>query len=105
MKCDGPLDLRLADAVAVLAERFEHAGGDVRAARIEHGVVVGEGDLGEDFAVDVAVERRPAAVAVLHAEQPAQAALARPGRACGVAGLAGLAPGAISTMAVSSVSG
>ena len=50
---------------------------------IEHGVVIGEGNLGEDFAIDVAIEGRPAAVAILHAEQPIDAAagsgdLARP---------------------------
>src|SRR5262249_3134789 len=72
---DGAVDRSMAGSVAGLAERFQDAGGDVGAARVEHGVVVGERDLGEYLAVDVAVERPPAAVAVLHPEYPAEAAL------------------------------
>ena len=72
---DGLFHLGMADPVAVMPERFQHARGDVRAARVEHGIVVGERNLGQDFAVDVPIERRPAAVLVLHAQKPLQAAL------------------------------
>ena len=56
--------------MAEVPERFEHAGGDVGTTRVEHGVVIGERDFGQDFAIDVAIEGRPAAVAVLHSQQP-----------------------------------
>src|SRR5262249_20281776 len=36
-------DLWMIDAETVMTERFEDAGGDVGTARIEHGIVVGEG--------------------------------------------------------------
>src|SRR5207247_5707371 len=75
---DRPPRLRVVGVIAVVAERFEHAGGDVRAARVEHGVVVGERDVFEDLAIDVAVESRPAPVAVLHGAEPGQAPLSWP---------------------------
>ena len=46
--------------------------------------MVGEGHAGEHLAVDVAIEGRPAAVAVLHGLQPAQAALHGGNRAVGL---------------------
>src|SRR4051812_3312240 len=62
-------------SVVKLAQCFEYAGCDVRAAWIEHGVMVRKRNLGEDLTVDVAVESRPAAVLVLHAQQPVQCPL------------------------------
>ena len=60
---------------AVVAEAFEHAAGDVGAGRVLHGVVVGEGDVFEERAVARAVEGGPAAVVVLHGQEPVDAAL------------------------------
>ena len=42
---------------------------------IDHRVVIGEGDVAEELAVVVAIEGPPAAVVVLHGQQPAQAAV------------------------------
>src|SRR5207244_2068101 len=70
-----PLHLRVVHTITELAERFERTGGDVGAAGIEHRIVIGERHLGEDFAVDVAIKCGPAAVVVLHRQEPAQAAL------------------------------
>ncbi|OAI49670.1 hypothetical protein AYO44_18335 [Planctomycetaceae bacterium SCGC AG-212-F19] len=61
-----PVDHRFADTMAVMAQRLEHTRGDVRAAGVEHRVVIGERHLRQHFAVDIAIERRPAAVGVLH---------------------------------------
>ena len=59
----GPIDGRIAHAAAQLAQRFQHAAGQVGRARVDHGVVVGERHVAEELAVVVAVERPPAAVA------------------------------------------
>ena len=67
-------------AVAERAEQLEDPRRDVGAARVEHRVVVGERDLGQDLVVDVDVEGRPAAVAVLHREQPVDPAAGRRAR-------------------------
>ena len=58
-----------------MPQAFEHAAGDVRAARVLHGVVVGERNLFQHRAVLGPVERRPSAVVVLHRQQPVDAAL------------------------------
>ena len=73
----GPIDGRIAHAAAQLAQRFQHAAGQVGRAGIDHGVVIGEGDVAEELAVVVAVESAPAAVAILHGQHPAQAAVDR----------------------------
>ena len=69
----GPIHRRIAQAASQLAQGLEHAAGEVRRAGIDHGVVVGEGDVAEELAVVVAVEGPPAAVAILHGQQPAEA--------------------------------
>ncbi len=51
-------------------EALDHPAGDVRTGGIEHGVVVGEGNLVQDLAVVVFVERGPAAVLGLHGQYP-----------------------------------
>ena len=56
------------------AKAFDNAGGDVGGRRIDHGVVVGEGNVAEEAAVVVAIEGAPAAIAILHAEKPLDAA-------------------------------
>src|SRR5262249_50397000 len=71
---DAAIDLGMPNADAELAESLQNTGCDVGAARVEHGVVVGEGDLGEDLVVDVAIEGSPAAVLVLHLHEPGKAA-------------------------------
>src|SRR5450432_2282439 len=59
---------------AKAAEAFEDAGGDVGGAGIDHGVVIGERNVAQESAVVVAIESAPAAIAILHAEEPLQAA-------------------------------
>src|SRR5450432_1188988 len=59
---------------AKAAEAFEDAGGDVGGAGVDHGVVIGERNVAQKSAVVVAVESAPAAVAILHAEEPLKAA-------------------------------
>ncbi len=44
----GAAYLRMIAAESVMSQCFENAGGDVGAARIEHGVVIGEGNARED---------------------------------------------------------
>src|SRR6185503_21354662 len=81
---DGALDrLELARA-AKGAEELEPATRQVLGGRIEQGAVVGERDVVQVDAVVVGVERRPAAVLVLHAEEPADPALLRQPRAVGI---------------------
>jgi hypothetical protein len=61
-------------AQAVRRQRFQHPPGDIGAGGVEHGVVVGEGNLAQELPVVVGVESRPAAIARLHGEQPVERA-------------------------------
>src|SRR5262249_46598581 len=72
-----PIDLLIPRLEAVMPQRLQDTCRNIRTAGVEHGVMVGKRNLGENLAVDVAVERRPAAVAVLHPEQPVDATLLR----------------------------
>src|SRR6266545_6655270 len=47
-----PVYLSMADANPELPQRLQGAGSDIRTTRIEHGVMIGEGYAGDDFAVD-----------------------------------------------------
>ncbi len=60
---------------ATVDESFHHAAGDVRARRIEHRVVVGEGNVTQKLPVIVNIESRPAAIFALHGEEPIHRAL------------------------------
>ena len=57
-----------------VAEQFQDARGDIGAFRVEHGVVVGEGDFFQDALGAILVEGGPAAVLALEGEHPVQAA-------------------------------
>src|SRR5207247_2520215 len=59
------------------AEELEAAPGQVLRRRVEQGAVVGERNVVEVEAVVVGIERRPAPVLALHAEEPAEPALLR----------------------------
>ena len=72
---DGPIDVRIAQAAAKLAEGLQHAAAKIGRAGIDHGVVIGERHIAEKVAIVVAIERAPAAVAILHGEHPAETAL------------------------------
>ena len=71
---DEPLDAAPHRAViaahSVRRQRFQSAPGDVRAGGIEHGVVIGEGNVVQKLPVVVGVESRPSAIARLHGQQP-----------------------------------
>src|ERR1700682_2228832 len=67
----------MALAVAVGRQHLKDPARDVDRGWIEHGVVVGEGNILEDHAVIVFVERGPAAVLALHGENPVDGALRR----------------------------
>src|SRR6266446_3524489 len=69
----GALDGRMLGGPAETAEAFDNASGDVGGGRIDHGVVVGERNVAEETAVIVAIERAPAAIAILHAQKPLDA--------------------------------
>src|SRR4029077_6097274 len=56
------------------AEAFDDTRGNVGSRRIDHRVVVRERNVAEGLLVVVAVKRGPTAVAVLHAEEPLDAA-------------------------------
>ena len=51
-------------------EAFQNARGHVRRRRIDHRVVVGKGNVAKKAAIVVAVKRAPAAIAILHAQEP-----------------------------------
>src|SRR5207245_8746467 len=70
----GALDGGMLGGPTETAKAFDNAGGDVGGRRIDHGVVVGEGNVAEEAAVVVAIEGAPAAIAILHAEKPLDAA-------------------------------
>src|SRR6266849_9462895 len=70
----GALDGGMLGRPAETAKTFDNAGGDVGGRRIDHGVVVGERNVAEEAAVIVAIKRAPAAIAILHAEKPLDAA-------------------------------
>ena len=72
---DGPLHPLVFARVAVGGKHLEHAAGNIHAGRIEHGVVIREGDVLEDHLGVVFVEAAPAAVFALHGELPADGAL------------------------------
>src|SRR5882672_792306 len=72
-KFDGALDGGMLGGPAETAEAFDNAGGDVGGGRIDHSVVVGEGNVAEEAAVIVAIKRAPAAIAILHAQKPLDA--------------------------------
>ena len=57
------------------AQHPQHASRYVDGGRVEHGAVVGERYLVEQFMIVVLIERGPAAVFTLHAEQPGEGAL------------------------------
>src|SRR5437899_1111456 len=59
---------------AEAAETLDDARGDVGGRGIDHGIVIGKGNVAEKLAVVVAVESSPATVAILHAEKPLNAA-------------------------------
>ena len=71
---DGFADGGVGGGDAAVAEAFEDAAGDVGAGGILDGVVVGEGDVFEDGAVAGAVEGGPAAIIILHGEEPVDGA-------------------------------
>ena len=98
------LHLRVFQAEILVAQQFQDARGDVGAFGVEHGVVIGKGDLFQDALGAILVERRPAAVFALESQHPIQAALEAPRRAA--PGLAvGILRKASRTIAVSSTSG
>src|SRR5882762_8788118 len=68
------LDGGMLGGPAETAEAFDNAGGDVSGRRIDHGVVVGERNVAEQTAVIVAIESAPAAMPILHAQKPLDAA-------------------------------
>src|SRR5690349_24661763 len=59
---------------AETAKTFDDAGGNVGRRRIDHGVVIGKGNVAEKLAIVVAVKGTPTAVAILHAQKPLNAA-------------------------------
>src|SRR5580765_6111297 len=58
---------------AETAEAFDDARSYVGRRRIDHRIMVGEGNVTKELAVVIAIEGAPAAVSVLHAEQPLDA--------------------------------
>ena len=66
--------LRVFQAEILVAQQFQNARGDVGAFGVEHGVVIGKGDLFQDALGAILVEGSPAAVFALEGEHPIQAA-------------------------------
>src|SRR6266550_285573 len=69
-KLHGALNGGMLRGPAKPAEALDHARGDIGCGRIDHRVVIRKRNVAEELFVVVAVKRAPAAVAVLHAEQP-----------------------------------
>ena len=72
---NGLLDALVSARIAIAGQHLQHAPGNVHRRRIEHGVVIGEGDVLEDHLGIVFVEAAPAAVLALHGELPCDGAL------------------------------
>src|SRR5439155_3318415 len=70
---DRAADRGMGGGETAMAEAFEHPAGDIGTARVLHGVVIGKGDLFQDRAIFGLVESGPAAVVVLHGEEPVEA--------------------------------
>ncbi|OQC23056.1 MAG: hypothetical protein BWX68_02951 [Verrucomicrobia bacterium ADurb.Bin063] len=70
-----PLHLGMLHAPAFVAEQLQDARRDVGAFGIQHGVMVGKGNLFEHALGAVLVESRPAAVLALEGHHPGQAPL------------------------------
>src|SRR6267142_954743 len=66
----GTLNCGMFRGPAKPAEALDDARGDIGCGRIDHRVVVCKRNVAEELFVVIAVKRAPAAVAVLHAEQP-----------------------------------
>src|SRR5215472_9168990 len=60
----------MAGGPAEAAKAFNNTRSDVGSRRIDHGIVISEGNVAEELAIVVPVERSPAPIAVLHTEQP-----------------------------------
>src|SRR5262249_42332497 len=60
----------MASGPAEAAKAFNNTRSDVGSRRIDHGIVISEGNVAEELAIVVAVECAPTAIAILHAEQP-----------------------------------
>src|SRR5581483_1004327 len=75
-KLDSLLYTAVFARVAVGRQRLENSAGDVHCGRIQHRVVVCEGDVLENHLGVVFIEAGPAAVFALHREDPLDGALA-----------------------------
>src|SRR5262249_50715291 len=73
---DAAADGRIVRFLSPYRECFEGATGEVGRAGVNHGIVIGERHSAEEFRIIVAIERAPAAVAVLHGEDPFSGPLA-----------------------------
>src|SRR5256884_5657998 len=67
-KIHGSPNDRVAVGPTEAAETLNNARGDISGRGVDHGVVIGKGNVAEKLAVVVAVKSAPAAVAILHAE-------------------------------------
>jgi hypothetical protein len=81
---DGALHRLEVARISERAEQLEPAPREVLGGGVEERAVIGERDVVQVEAVVVRVERRPAAVLVLHPEEPAHAALLGEPHAIGV---------------------
>src|SRR5262249_4620445 len=59
---------------AKTAQTLYNARRNVSSRRIDHGIVIGKRNIAEEPAIVVAVKGAPAAIAILHTEQPLNAA-------------------------------
>src|SRR4029077_15145305 len=69
-KLYGALNGGLFGAPAKTAQAFDDTSRHISGGRIDHGVVIGKRNVTQEFAVVVAIKRAPAAVFILHAQQP-----------------------------------
>src|SRR5207247_8226038 len=72
-EAEGPLRGGMLEPVAEGAEQLESASRQVLRGRIEQSAMIGEGNVVEDEPVIVGVERAPAAIVALHAQEPVEA--------------------------------
>src|SRR5215475_12236596 len=67
---DRLLDTPVALVIAIVSEHFEYPTSNVNGSRIEHRIMISEGNVLKNHLVVVFVKRRPTAVLALHCENP-----------------------------------
>ncbi len=75
------LDYRMRCGPTHMAETLDGARRNVRSRRVKHGIVVGKGNVVEELKIVLVVEGSPAAVCILHTDEPGKSTANRSAQA------------------------